>query len=227
MAKSIEERMAEKMAARIQKVETESKNFLISIKKEEVETLSYIDTLTEDKNIQDMLKENTLKLLNITSNASLELGKIFKTVEEELSKKGSPNGVYVKFLEYVGYNRMTALRHKHRYELFILTDSEKSKLLIATLPVRLIEEAYLNKDEIKEFLNEGITREELENLLTSKKIENAKNKELGFEDIFVTVDIKERVNKIYTSLKKIKNLDDNKKKELENLLGKIEELLEN
>ncbi|MBS5038708.1 MAG: hypothetical protein KHZ27_09910 [Fusobacterium sp.] len=229
MAKmSLEEKMAERMAAR--KVEEQNKNDLVIIQenslilpdKKDLRELSYFDEITDKEEIRELLKENSIKILGINAKASLELGELFSNLEKELSKKGSPEGVYTKFLEFNGYNRMTALRHRHRYELYIETKNEKSKKLIAALSTIYIEKAYRYKNEIKEFLEEGLTLQDLKDLIdtkfiTQKKDENKKSEELEITTL--------RINKIFSSFRKITVMDDKKKERLDEILDELENLL--
>ncbi len=229
MAKmSTEEKMAAKMAAR--KIDSdnknnlaaEQKNFLIIPEKGDLQELSYFDELTDKEEIRELLKENTIKILNINAKSSLELGKLFSNLEKELSKKGSPEGIYTKFLEFNGYNRMTALRHRHRYELYTDTKNEKSKKLIATLPSAYINNVYKHKAEIKGFLEEGLSFQDLKDLLESKNIEMKKAKDERSEELErATL----RINKIFSQFKRIKVMNESKEERLNKLLEELENLL--
>lgn len=229
MAKmSTEEKMAAKMAAR--KIDSDNKNnlaaeqkkFLIIPEKGDLQELSYFDELTDKEEIRELLKENTIKILNINAKSSLELGKLFSNLEKELSKKGSPEGIYTKFLEFNGYNRMTALRHRHRYELYTDTKNEKSKKLIATLPSAYINNVYKHKAEIKGFLEEGLSFQDLKDLLESKNIEMKKAKDERSEELErATL----RINKIFSQFKRIKVMNESKEERLNKLLEELENLL--
>lgn len=225
---SLEEKMAERMAAR--KIEEQNKNdlvviqenFLILPDKKDLRELSYFDDITDKEEVRELLKENSIKILKINAKASLELGELFSNLERELSKKGSPEGVYTKFLEFNGYNRMTALRHRHRYELYTETRNEKSKKLIAALSTIYIEKAYRYKTEIKEFLEEGLSLQDLKDLIDTKFIilkqdENKRSKELEKTTM--------RINKIFSSFRKMTEIDDSKKERLDKILDELENLL--
>ncbi len=225
---TLEEKMAERMATR--KIESESKNnlvvrqedYLIIPDKNDLKELSFFDELTDKEEVRELLKENTIKILRINAKASLELGELFSNLEKELSKKGSSEGVYTKFLEFNGYNRMTALRHRHRYELYIDTKNEKSRKLIAALPVTYIEKLYKFKDEMKEFLEEGLSLQDLKDLLENKFIELRKDEDKRSAELKrATL----RINKIYSIFKRIKVMDESKEARLNKLLEELEELL--
>lgn len=220
---TLEERMAAKMAARKKEIKEENIATVPSlIKKENLEELSYFDEIAVDPEIRDELKQSTVRILNITSNASLELGKIFTELEKKLARKGAADGIYIKFLTFNGYNRMTALRHRYRYELFEEVKNEETKKLIAILPVRLIEKLYSNKESIKEFLEKGITRKEIENLLEeTKQIEEKKNIEKSYFEIGELGGLKLEIENKY------ENLDEKRKEKLNKLLLEIKTLLEN
>lgn len=225
---TLEEKMAAKMATR--KIDSdnknnlvvEQKNLLITPEKGDLQELSYFDKLTDKEEIRELLKENSIKILKINAKASLELGELFSNLEKELSKKGSPEGVYTKFLEFNGYNRMTALRHRHRYELYTDTKNEKSKKLIATLPSAYINNVYKHKAEIKGFLEEGLSFQDLKDLLESKNIEMKKAKDERSEELErATL----RINKIFSQFKRIKVMNESKEERLNKLLEELENLL--
>lgn len=225
---TLEEKMAAKMATR--KIDSdnknnlvvEQKNLLITPEKGDLQELSYFDKLTDKEEIRELLKENSIKILKINAKASLELGELFSNLEKELSKKGSPEGVYTKFLEFNGYNRMTALRHRYRYELYTETRNEKSKRLIAALSTVYIEKVYRYKTEIKEFLEEGLSLQDLKDLLESKYIESKKDKDKRSEELErATL----RINRIFSQFKRIKVMNESKEERLNKLLEELENLL--
>lgn len=109
--------------------------------------------ISENKDLQDYLKQKTREIVSIQTEDTIKLGEILFDVEKELSRKGSPEASYLKFLDYNGINPKTALRLRKRYELYTLAP-EHSKLIISLLSVREIEELYKNKDLLKE-LNPG------------------------------------------------------------------------
>lgn len=199
----------------------------INIVKEDVPYLEIIDEIAEDEETQNYLKDNSLKLLNITANASIELGKIYEEVAEFLSKKGNSEGIYVKWLEANGINKMTALRHRKKYRLYVEVKEEYRKTVIL-LPTRAIENIFKDEEEKKiviEYINKGSSVEEIKNLLEGKQIENAENKKINFE-IDDVGNMTEKAQVIFTEFnQRIERLPDDKKKKVNDLLIRIEKIL--
>lgn len=212
-----------KILANIPNIENKKK---INIVKKDVPYLEIINEITEDKETQNYLKDNSLKLLNITANASIELGKIYEEVAEFLSKKRLPEGVYVKWLEANAINRMTALRHRKKYRLYVEVKEEYRKTVIL-LPTRAIENIFRDEEEKKiviEYINKGSSVEEIKNLLEGKQIENAENKKINFE-IDDVGNMTEKAQVIFMKFnEKIEKLSDNKKRKVNELLIKIENI---
>lgn len=199
----------------------------INIIREDVPYLEIINEITEDEEAQNYLKDTSLKLLNITANASIELGKIYEEVAGFLSKKGLSEGIYVKWLEANGINRMTALRHRKKYRLYVEVKEEYRKTVIL-LPTRTVENIFKDEEEKKiviEYINKGSSVEEIKNLLEGKQIENAENKKINFE-IDDVGNMTEKAQTIFTEFnQKIGRLPDDKKKKVNDLLIRIEKIL--
>jgi len=157
--------------------------------------------LSENKELNDYLITKSQELLGVQINARLNLGRIFQEVFDKLA--GSPqDGVYVKWLEVNGFNKMTALRHRNRFKLYKLMPTDHLKYLISTASQKIVD-AFLNDDEKLNILisiDFKINKNELEALafpviLTPPTIN--KNVQIQFE-------IKEKYN-IFKE--KINNLD--------------------
>lgn len=173
--------------------------------------------ITEDNTLQEFLKNKTREIISIQANDTLKLGEILTEVEKELSKKGSPEASYLKFLNYNGINSKTALRLRKRYELYDLVPGEV-KNIIALLSVREIEELYKNKDLLNE-LNPGIKLLEVKELLKENRIEEEtenKIKEVKSINEF------NFLNKTYQD--KFEDLDLKKQNQVVNLLEKLEKI---
>lgn len=201
-------------------------------KKEEVKVIvdykkydKYLDfegiiAISENKVLQDYLKQKTREIISIQAEDTIKLGEILFDVEKELSKKGSPEASYLKFLDYNGINSKTALRLRKRYELYTLAP-EHSKLIISLLSVREIEELYKNKDLLNEF-NLGIKLIEVKNILKENEIEKIKNKEES-KEIKSVEDFKFLRNSYQD---KFESLPKDKQNKVLELLKKIEKIFE-
>lgn len=177
--------------------------------------------ISESKDLQDYLKQKTREIISIQTEDTIKLGEILFDVEKELSKKGSPEASYLKFLNYNGINPKTALRLRKRYELYTLAP-EHSKLIISLLSVREIEELYKNKDLLKE-LNPGVKLIEVKELLKENEAEKIENKEKT-EEVRTITDFKFLKNSYQD---KFESLSEDKQDKVLGLLKKIEKIFEN
>lgn len=184
-----------------------------------------IDTLSEDKKIIKELKENSIKIFSIQTKAVIEMGEVFFNVYNLLSKSGSKEGIYTKWLELTGVSPRTALNYRKRYDIYNQVN-EIGKNIIKKLPQKLIDEIYNKEDKnsILKAINSGEDRVSLETLLEDKRqvIEViTKEKKEMFKEIKIS-----RYIEIFNELPvKYETLDEKRKKELEKHLKKIEEIL--
>lgn len=176
--------------------------------------------ISESKDLQDYLKQKTREIISIQTEDTIKLGEILFDVEKELSKKGSPEASYLKFLNYNGINPKTALRLRKRYELYTLAP-EHSKLIISLLSVREIEELYKNKDLLKE-LNPGVKLIEVKELLKENEVEKIENNEKT-EEVRTITDFKFLKNSYQD---KFESLSEDKQNKVLGLLQKIEKIFE-
>jgi hypothetical protein len=157
---------SEKLKEKSSNLEKVSGNTVLPVKLEED------FKITEDKETNEFLVKKSIEVLRIQAKASVDLGKVFKEVHEKLAGDNHHNGVYTVWLEKNGFNKMTAIRHRRRYELYTMVNSENGKAFVATLPVRIIDSIYRQEDisGIAATITEGITRKELENMIASPEI---------------------------------------------------------
>lgn len=66
---------------------------------------SVFNSLTNDIELIEYLKNKSLEMLKIQGNNIIMLGKNLTEVFEELGRKGSPEGLYLKYLEFNGYKK--------------------------------------------------------------------------------------------------------------------------
>lgn len=176
-----------------------------------------IVNISENSIENDFFKEKTLEILNIQANASIQLGKIFEEVANKTEDKS-----YCKWLEYVGYTRTTAFRHRRRYELYELAETEKGKEIVALLTFRELDTFYQNVDKNLEKLNKNeFTPEQFKRyLIESKQLLLSEDKQKE----------EQNKNKINLSIKnweeKIEKLPKNKQAVVNKLLYKIEKILD-
>ncbi|MGL5932386.1 MAG: hypothetical protein ACRCY7_05715 [Cetobacterium sp.] len=203
------------LSANLNNLESHQKNRMVKI---EFQNLDYLDgNFCDNEEVNYFLKEKTAQICQLQANSSLELGKIFCEAVDRLAGDNHYNGLYEKWLLQIGFNKMTALRHRKRYELYTQVKNEHSKKLVSILPVR--------------FLSDLVSSNEKEEILA--QIEE--NPEFKVNDLKKLIATKDNVtvidelddDKFYfrgiESLKKldVKKLDFSKAKQLKDELEKI------
>jgi hypothetical protein len=214
---SIKEK-SEKIKERNADIEKVTGNTVLPVKLEED------FNITENKETNEFLVKKSIEVLGIQAKASVDLGKIFKEVHEKLAGNNHHNGVYTVWLEKNGFNKMTALRHRRRYELYMLVNSENGKAFVATLPVRIIDSIYRQEDVsgIAATISDGITRDELESMMTSPEI---------FEGVSILPYNPEEAEKLYNDIGSIyqkvslDKVSENNKDDFEKDMKRIEKIL--
>lgn len=213
--------IAEKEANK--KKELLNQTALIDYKEEDIPLLNIINEISDDVKIQELLRKSSIKFLNTISNSTLELGKLFEEVAGELKKQGSPDGIYIKWLESINMNRMTALRYRRRYRLFQGMKDISGQKTVSLLSSRVIDLIF--KENVEEtaieLLNDGATEKDIKALLENKVVTLPTQIETKLE----IVEITEKVNFIYNEFnKKVNELSEEEKIQVNNLLSKIEKI---
>jgi len=179
--------------------------------------------IAEDQKLNEYLVSKSKELIGIQANARLELGKIFQEVHDKLAGN-KHTGLYVKWLGLNGYNKMTALRHRNRYELYLEMTADNSRVVVATAPQRLIDTLLSHEDKVNIInqLNSSMTKEELVAALEEKQpvIDVGEGMDFDVEYEFNSV------KKIYNRVD-VNNLSKKQKNELKKLLEKFNKLFHN
>lgn len=192
-----------------------------TIKEEELKDildLDGINSISEDQELVEFLKESTIKLFNIQAKSVVLIGEVLTSVFEKLSKQGSQDGVYEKWLKLNNFNKQTALRYRKRYFVYNQANTE-NKNIVLTLPQNVIDVMYESEEHIK-LLNNGISKKELINNINNLKVEDKRE-----YSNFIEFDFKGYKNLFFEFDKKIENLKEKEKMELQKHLKKIEEIL--
>lgn len=192
-----------------------------SIKEEELKgilDLDEINSISEDQELVKFLKESTVKLFNIQAKSVVLIGEVLTNVFEKLSKQGSQEGVYEKWLKLNNFNKQTALRYRRRYFVYNQVNIE-NKNVVLTLPQNIIDVMYEHKEHIK-LLNDGVSKKDLINSINNLKIEDKRE-----YSNFIEFDFKNYKNIFFDFDKKIESLKEKEKIELQKHLKKIEEIL--
>lgn len=187
---------------------------------------SIFSDLTDDRELVEFLEKKSVEMLSIQSKNMILLGKNLTEVFNELGRKGSPEGLYVKYIEFNGYKKDTALRLRKRYELFEATKNERIKQIISILPVRAIEQFYKEKEEIFAILDEennDVDYKRVLDIIKSRKTQNIEyrnTEEINYDfEIGQLDDLYKKINN------KFDELDKKKKEKIAKLLLEIEKIL--
>ena len=133
--------------------------------------------ITFDKEVFNNLDQETIKyleasafdILNISAKSQLQLGRKFQEIFDTLGNQGVEDGVYTKYITFLGYNDRTVLRYRNRWKLYNLIENKNTKGIVAIIPVVYIDKLLKEYDSYKEVLESNITLEELRNKLDNKK----------------------------------------------------------
>ncbi len=221
MSNSLQDRFKKIKESNIKNIEKESNKLLPKSEISKCLLVKRFKNLSLEKEEEEYLNNQAIKLLTIQVNSVLELGKIFEEVFEKIGNKG--NGVYVSWLEYNGWNKMTALRHRNRWNLFNVITDKNSKVKIATLSQKKIDYIIkLGEKEIEKINNNGIIY--LNELLESNSLLPSNSEEIINEDYSFKF---EEIDNIFRSLSsKLDNLEESKKIKIEKALKFIKEIME-
>ena len=165
----------------------------------------------------NFLKDQTIRIHNLSNNFYTDLGKVFKETQDQLLS----DGIFVKWIENIGFKRANVYRYISRYN-FISSLSIEKKEKAEALPLKVSYEVLRDvyPDEIKEKVLSGeITKlDELKKFSTRKEVKNLK-KEISSTSICDEIKeildllaekesrLKNSTNSdIYEKLKKVKNL---------------------
>lgn len=178
--------------------------------------------LTNDRELITFLNEKTRKILEINGLGNISIGKELTEVFNKLSKQGSSEGIYEKFLEVLGYKKNTALRYRKRYELFMNLKNDSAKQIVAVLPIRSMELLYNHQELLKYIDNESIKYNDVIEILSENKrilpmIEEKEN-EFSLNELFSLT------NEIQSKYESLKEKD---KEKLSKLLLEIKKIIEN
>ncbi|WP_027131863.1 hypothetical protein [Fusobacterium necrophorum] len=197
-----------------------AKNTQFSLIQEDFLKFDYeaFQEFTEDKDLLEYIKNKTFDLINAQAGGALYIGKNLTEVAEKLSKRGSPEGLYTRYLQYNGIKKDTALRLRKRWELYKKAKEEHSKKIISLLNVQEIEEVYRNQKLLEDFSNMKL--EDVKDVLQRRIVASASTKRIDFPLEYHYSFLEKKYQK------KISNLDEEKQKLALELLQKLEELLQ-
>ncbi|WP_426711461.1 hypothetical protein [Cetobacterium sp. SF1] len=200
------------------KLKERLKNALQASEEKAIETLiGNIEEVIISENSEEnkFLLEKTKEILNVQAKASLELGKIFEEVVNRVN-----DNTYCKWLEFNGFNKTTAFRHRRRYNLFQRVISQRGKEIVALCSYREIDKMYKEDSKYFQLLeDETLDYTKLKTIL--KNQEDKENSTL--EEVHLEFD---NIQELFKKLdEKIKGLDQKKQTEVKKHLNKIWKIL--
>lgn len=143
----------------------------------------YINNLSVNEDTKDFLTEQYKNYYKFSANSSLWLGAYYQNLFDGLGDRDKGANQYTStYTDYVEnvlkVSVRTAKRYRDKYELFNAASDIKVKTMIALLSHADVKLLYENKDKIIPYLEKKLTSEELENLIRSSALENAKQGKL-------------------------------------------------
>lgn len=127
----------------------------------------------------DYLEASAFDILNISAKSQLQLGRKFQEIFETLGKQGVEEGVYTKYILFLGYSDRTVLRYRNRWKLYNMIENKNNRGIISIIPIVYVDKILKDYEKYKEALEQDITLEDLR-----KKVdENKKVIELKHEEI--------------------------------------------
>ncbi len=164
----------------------------------------------------EFLNEKSLELFSIQANAKLNLGKVFTEVYEKISV----DGIYVKWLEYNGFNKMTALRHRNRYKVYNLVKNKECRTQIAVLPQKYIKIILEDEEHIKKLNNEGNIY--LETIIAGNNLLPQNNSK---KELYEEVEYNNLINSFRLDESKLRSLEEKKKQKVFKILSELQKIL--
>lgn len=178
--------------------------------------------LNLERDMISFLKEQTLKIKEITVKSHTELGKIFFETQKKLSNHR--DGCFEEWYLELGFKKQSVYNYINRYS-FILENMDK-KILIESLPLKLVYQiANPNcPSELVELVLAGEIKNYNDYLTLKEPV--SKPEEIQIVDEINKNEIYEVQKKVDIVIaEKIEQLDEKKKKKIYSLYKEIEKLL--
>lgn len=201
-------------------------NFIIPVEISNAleDRLKYFDEIIAEKDIADYLKDKAKEIYVVGMQLNISIGKICEEVYLKLGKKGSKDGTYLKWLDFVGIAANTARRHRKRYVVWNSVP-DNIKPMITLLSNEQIEKIYKSEELlliISETKNTSIS--DIENLIAQENNKNInpvlpnKHSEIDFSNF--------DINKFSSILENIESFPNDKKDKLYKLLNELSKLID-
>lgn len=216
----VEEELRQELKNEVVTVEKKPEKSLLSISlKEEFDRRLAVFDDIEDIEIRNYLKGKSTELFLKGADYSLYAGRVGQEVFEELGRKGSPEGLYTKWVELSGFSESTMKRYRNKWEVFSSVNNNVKPFIL------LLSHAQIGKilrtPEIKEVLysTKEVTYEDIIYIVNGKQTELPKQPaEIEFPQEF-NID---NFNNMFNNLDK---LPEEKKEKFYKLLKEITRLM--
>jgi hypothetical protein len=143
------------------KQEFDKRNFQVKSTQKSVDITSLIDTSYLDdlkpeagEELFNLLIKKSIEYDNTVIDAIMETGRILEEVFQAISKRGSKEGLYMKWLEKKNISSRQALRQRMKFIIFNNVKTIEGKKIIKEFPIRKMDAIKkLGEDKVINFLN--------------------------------------------------------------------------
>lgn len=216
----VEEELRQELKNEVIVVEKKSEKSLLSISlKEEFDRRLAVFDDIEDMEIRNYLKGKSTELFLKGADYYLYAGRVGQEVFEELGRKGSPEGLYTKWVELSGFSESTMKRYRNKWEVFSSVNNKVKPFIL------LLSHAQIGKilktPEIKELIYSAdeVTYEDIIYIINGEQPKLPKQpEEIKFPEEF-NID---NFNNMFNNLEK---LPEEKKEKFYKLLKEITRLM--
>ena len=216
----VEEELRQELKNEVIVVEKKSEKSLLSISlKEEFDRRLAVFNDIEDMEIRNYLKGKSTELFLKGADYYLYAGRVGQEVFEELGRKGSPEGLYTKWVELSGFSESTMKRYRNKWEVFSSVNNKVKPFIL------LLSHAQIGKilktPEIKELIYSAdeVTYEDIIYIINGEQPKLPKQpEEIKFPEEF-NID---NFNNMFNNLEK---LPEEKKEKFYKLLKEITRLM--
>ncbi len=168
----------------------------------------------------NFLKDQTIRIHNLSNNFYTDLGKVFKETQDQLLS----DGIFVKWIENIGFKKSSVYNYINRYK-FIMTLDEKEKEKVESLPLKVAYE--IIKNTYSQDVKYKVLNGEVKKLSDIKKLASTNNLKKEIKEVSGEVLLTELQEIIDILGVKEKKISKGGSSETFNYLIKIKKLIEN
>ena len=116
----------------------------------------------------NFLKDQTIRIHNLSNNFYTDLGKVFKETQDQLLS----DGIFVKWIENIGFKKSNVYRYISRYNFIAslsVEKKERAEALPLTISYEILRDIYSEEVKEKVLSGEIVKVDELKKLSTKKE----------------------------------------------------------